>query len=203
MGTRPVPQQDWSAPTVIVAGHITVEPQQCESYLAGCARIVEQARRAVGCLDVAICADLVDPGRVNIFERWESQAALETFRSSGPDTETAPGDAHGVRSGVRHRRRTGRVRGGCGMNRPDGLCCDRCDRRRGPVESNDDKLQPGRTLGTRFTRKWAASSSGVKLPANLLSASGHLWRHVGQRVAWEVAPTGGRVVARAKEGFKR
>ena len=70
MGTRPVPQQDWSAPTVIVAGHITVEPQQCESYLAGCARIVEQARRAVGCLDVAICADLVDPGRVNIFERW-------------------------------------------------------------------------------------------------------------------------------------
>jgi quinol monooxygenase YgiN len=42
---------------------------------------------AVGCLDVAICADLVDPGRVNIFERWESEAALETFRSSGADTE--------------------------------------------------------------------------------------------------------------------
>ena len=74
---------------VIVAGHITVEPQQRKSYLADCVRIVEQARRAVGCLDVAICADLVDPGRVNIFifERWESQAALETFRSSGPDTE--------------------------------------------------------------------------------------------------------------------
>jgi quinol monooxygenase YgiN len=35
-------------------------------------------------------ADLVDPGRVNIFERWESQAALETFRSSGPDTEQRP-----------------------------------------------------------------------------------------------------------------
>ena len=26
-------------------------------------------------------------GRVNIFDRWESHAALETFRSSGPDTE--------------------------------------------------------------------------------------------------------------------
>jgi len=35
----------------------------------------------------AICADLVDPGRVNFLERWESQAALETFRSSGPDKE--------------------------------------------------------------------------------------------------------------------
>src|SRR2546425_7802295 len=71
-------RQDWSAPMVIVAGHITVEPQQRESSLAGCVRIVEQARRAVGCLDVAICADLVDPGRVNIFERWESQAGLGT-----------------------------------------------------------------------------------------------------------------------------
>jgi quinol monooxygenase YgiN len=50
-------------------------------------RIVAQARRAVGCLDVAICANLVDHGRVNIFECWESQTALETFRSSGPDTE--------------------------------------------------------------------------------------------------------------------
>jgi quinol monooxygenase YgiN len=49
-----------------------------------------QARRAVGCPDVAICADLVDPGRGNIFERWESQAALETFRGSGPDTEQGP-----------------------------------------------------------------------------------------------------------------
>jgi quinol monooxygenase YgiN len=74
---------------VIVAGHITVGPQQRKSYLAGCVRIVEQARRAVGCLDVAICADLVDPGRVNIFERWESQAALETFRGSGPARNSA------------------------------------------------------------------------------------------------------------------
>jgi hypothetical protein len=25
---------------------------------------------------------LLDPGRVNLFDRWESQAAVETFRSS-------------------------------------------------------------------------------------------------------------------------
>ena len=53
-------------------------------------RIVEQARRAAGHLDVAICADLVDPGRGNLVERWESQAALETLRSSGPDTQQRP-----------------------------------------------------------------------------------------------------------------
>lgn len=44
----------------------------------------------MGCLDVAICGDLVDPGRVNIFERGESQADAETFHSSGSDTEQHP-----------------------------------------------------------------------------------------------------------------
>ena len=72
---------------VIVAGHITVEPQQRESYLAGCVSVVEQARGTAGCLDFAITADLIDPGRVNIFECWESQEALETFRGSGPSNE--------------------------------------------------------------------------------------------------------------------
>ena len=72
---------------LIVAGHITVEPQQRESYLAGCISVVEQARRAAGCLDFAITADLIDPGRINIFERWESQSAVDTFRGSGPSNE--------------------------------------------------------------------------------------------------------------------
>lgn len=75
---------------VIVAGHINVEPEQRESYLAGCVSIVEKARGAVGCLDFAITADLIDLGRVNIFERWESQAAVETFRGGGdPSGEQA------------------------------------------------------------------------------------------------------------------
>jgi quinol monooxygenase YgiN len=29
-------------------------------------------------------ADLVDPGRLNLFERWESQAAVKAFRRSAP-----------------------------------------------------------------------------------------------------------------------
>jgi quinol monooxygenase YgiN len=69
---------------VIVAGHITVDPEQRESCLAGCMSAVEEARRAGGCLDFAITADLLDPGRVNLVERWESQAAVKAFRSSAP-----------------------------------------------------------------------------------------------------------------------
>jgi hypothetical protein len=46
---------------VIVAGHITVEPQQRKSYLAGCVRIVEQARGAAGSDRVAL-GKSVTPG---------------------------------------------------------------------------------------------------------------------------------------------
>ena len=54
---------------MIVAGHITVEPQRPESYVTGWVSIAEQTRRAAGCLDFAISADLLDSGRINIFER--------------------------------------------------------------------------------------------------------------------------------------
>ncbi|GAA4283786.1 antibiotic biosynthesis monooxygenase [Brevibacterium daeguense] len=72
---------------IIVAGHITVAPEEREDYLASCVNIVEQARNASGCLDMSISADLVDPARINIFERWESQAELDAFRTGGPAPE--------------------------------------------------------------------------------------------------------------------
>ncbi len=50
-------------------------------------RPVERARGTAGCLDFAIAADLIDPGRINIFERWESRAALDAARSSTPSDE--------------------------------------------------------------------------------------------------------------------
>src|SRR3954451_12047373 len=85
---------------VIVAGHVVVDPKQRDDYLSGCVEVVRQARRTSGCvevvrqarrtsgcLDFALSADLLEPGRVNIFERWESQAAVETFRGTGPSDE--------------------------------------------------------------------------------------------------------------------
>ena len=92
---------------VIVAGHIIVEPTERDAYLAGCATVVEQARAAEGCLDFAIGADLLDPGRITVFERWASQEAVEAFRGSGPSDEqgaamlsaaVAEYDVAGVRS---------------------------------------------------------------------------------------------------------
>lgn len=72
---------------IIVAGHLLVRPEERKQYLHGCVSVVEQARASPGCLDFAITADLVDPGCIHIFERWESQAAVEKFRGSGPGDE--------------------------------------------------------------------------------------------------------------------
>ncbi|MCV7420194.1 antibiotic biosynthesis monooxygenase [Mycobacterium yunnanensis] len=64
-----------------------VDPDGRDDYLATCVEVVRQARAASGCLDFAISADVLDPGRVNVYERWVSQAAAETFRGSGPSDE--------------------------------------------------------------------------------------------------------------------
>ena len=72
---------------VIVAGHLIVDPSQREDYLLGCEDVVREARAAAGCLDFALSADLIDAGRINILERWESAAAVEAFRGSGVGDE--------------------------------------------------------------------------------------------------------------------
>lgn len=72
---------------VIVAGHLEVHPDERDAYLAGCVGIVEQARAAPGCLDFSLSADLLDPGRINVLERWESVEAVQTFRGSGTDDD--------------------------------------------------------------------------------------------------------------------
>ena len=68
---------------VIVSGSVSVRPEDRRAYLATCAPVVEQARAAEGCLDFALSADLLDPGRINVFERWQTQDAVHAFRGAG------------------------------------------------------------------------------------------------------------------------
>ena len=68
---------------VIVAGHLVVDASDRERQLAALVPLLEQARVAPGCLDYSMSADLLDPARIDILERWESRAALEAFRGSG------------------------------------------------------------------------------------------------------------------------
>ena len=70
---------------LIIAGQLQVDAAERDQYVADCIDVVNQARMAPGCLDFAITADTVEPGRVNVFERWESDTELKEFRGSGPD----------------------------------------------------------------------------------------------------------------------
>jgi quinol monooxygenase YgiN len=70
---------------IIVAGSLIVDPHERDAYLEGCVPVVGAARRAPGCLDFALSPDLLDVARINVFERWESEADLERFRGAGPD----------------------------------------------------------------------------------------------------------------------
>lgn len=72
---------------VIVAGFIIIDPLRRDSYLASYAEVVRRARRTPACLDFTISADPLDSGRVDIFERWESRAAVDALRGSGPGDE--------------------------------------------------------------------------------------------------------------------
>lgn len=72
---------------IIIAGWLQVDPAHRETFVSDSATAVQQARSALGCLDFAVTADSVDPGRVNVLERWESEIDLLAFRGDGPDDD--------------------------------------------------------------------------------------------------------------------
>ena len=58
---------------LIIAGTITVNPEDREQFLAVRQETVARARQMKGCLEYAFSADIVDPSCVRLFERWESE----------------------------------------------------------------------------------------------------------------------------------
>ncbi|WP_060891479.1 putative quinol monooxygenase [Streptomyces europaeiscabiei] len=74
---------------IIVAGKLYVDPDTRGDYLAGCDRVVEQARASAGCLDFVLAADPIEADRINVYERWQSDADLTKFRVAGPEPEQA------------------------------------------------------------------------------------------------------------------
>lgn len=79
------------SPKVIVAGWLEVDPEKRDEYVRRHEDLVQRARRAPGCIDLAISADPIRPGRVNNFEFWESEDDLNAWRSvANPPKEVTP-----------------------------------------------------------------------------------------------------------------
>ena len=71
--------------TIIVSGTLHVDPAQRNAYLEARVAILAHARQARGCLDFSLSADLLDAGRINVYERWRSRQDVLAYRTGdGP-----------------------------------------------------------------------------------------------------------------------
>jgi len=61
---------------LIVAGAGYVDPDHRDALLESLAPALRRNRTTAGCLDYVVAADPIEPDRVNIYERWESEAHL-------------------------------------------------------------------------------------------------------------------------------
>lgn len=72
---------------IIVAGKLTIQPGRRDEFVLRSIDAVVQARAHNACEDFSVSADPVDATRVNIFEKWQSRAALDAFRNAGPESD--------------------------------------------------------------------------------------------------------------------
>ena len=76
---------------LIIAGTFEVDPARRDEFIAGREAGMRESRAEAGCIDYVMSADPLQPGRVYLFERWESKEHLAPHlaRVSAPPP---PGD---------------------------------------------------------------------------------------------------------------
>lgn len=61
---------------ILIAGEIDLDPRAREQALADAVPLIAAALAEPGCVHYAWTADLARPGRVHVFEEWDSEADL-------------------------------------------------------------------------------------------------------------------------------
>jgi quinol monooxygenase YgiN len=64
------------APMLIIAGTFEVDPTRRDEFIAQRTAGMRESRTEHGCIDYVVSADPLEPGRVYLFERWESKEHL-------------------------------------------------------------------------------------------------------------------------------
>jgi len=69
---------------ILISGEIDLAPETRERALMDARPLIEAALAEPGCVHYAWSADLSRPGRVHVFEEWESQADLAAHLAGQP-----------------------------------------------------------------------------------------------------------------------
>lgn len=64
----------------IVAGVFEVDPADRETWLASRTALMARSRAEPGCITYVFAPDPIEPGLIQLFERWASEEALEAHR---------------------------------------------------------------------------------------------------------------------------
>jgi quinol monooxygenase YgiN len=79
---------------LIIGGRIELDPARRDEYLAAAEQNMRDSRADAGCIDYVMSADPLEPGRVYLFERWESKehlaAHLERARAAQGSRQGPP-----------------------------------------------------------------------------------------------------------------
>jgi quinol monooxygenase YgiN len=62
---------------IIISGTVDIDPEQMDAAMKAAKPLIEGALTQEGIMDYDWCPDPLMPGRIRVFERWASQAALE------------------------------------------------------------------------------------------------------------------------------
>jgi quinol monooxygenase YgiN len=64
-------------PVIVIAGTIEIDPAKKDEAAAAALEIMRETHKEEGNLAYAFSQDLEDDGLIHIFEKWESQEALD------------------------------------------------------------------------------------------------------------------------------
>jgi len=62
---------------LIVAGEVRMTPESVAKVREQAATMVAETLKEDGCLEYGFAEDLLEPGRIRLFEKWRDQAALD------------------------------------------------------------------------------------------------------------------------------
>ncbi len=67
---------------LVIGGTFEIDPAQREAFTAAAIDVMAATRAEDGCETYVLSADLEDPSRIHLFERWTSQEALSKHLQS-------------------------------------------------------------------------------------------------------------------------